>query len=208
MGFSVIVVLVMLVCGVLGGRRGPVDPTLNASAFKVDFTQLTGTTGVGGTATFATKFNTPSLVGSGLTMAKFVLQPGGANAPHIHPRGSEAIVVFEGSLRCCFAEENGGVTRCNDLKPGEMTFFPIGTIHYQQNFGQTTATYFAVLDSDFPGTVTVANRFFTLPNEILSAAFNLPPEDISRIREGLPSSPIGAGPGATPAATLDEALIA
>lgn len=183
-----------------------VDPSLNSTDFVLDFDDLPGTPGPGGVLVGANAGNTPSLINSGLAFARVTLRPGGANSPHTHPRAVEALFVIRGILRVCFVEENGGATHCNDLKAGQATFFPMGTIHYQQNIGKTRARFLAVLTSDNPGTLTIAPRLFTLPLEILSAAFNVETEELATVRGGLPSNPIPAGPMAFPNPSLAEAL--
>lgn len=184
-----------------------VDPSLLSSDFVIDFTKLPGTTGPGGVLVGANAGNTKALIKSRLAFALVTLNPGGANAPHTHPRAVEALYLIEGVLRVCFAEENGGTTNCNDLHAGQATFFPKGTIHYQQNFGKTAARFLAVLTHDNPGTLTVAARLSTLPIEILSAAFGVEPDVLKPVLANLPSNPLQAGPGALPAPNVTLALM-
>lgn len=202
--FSLASLVTILFVGVADAQI--VDPSLKNRDFVINFGNLPGTSGPGGVLVGANAGNTKALINSGLAFAEVTLNPGGANSPHIHPRAVEALYVIEGVLRVCFVEENGGSTHCNNLKAGEATFFPMGSIHYQQNFGKTAARFLAVLTSDNPGTLTVAPRMFTLPLEILSAAFNVETEALAGVRDNLPANPVAAGPGAFPAQRVRKAL--
>uniref|UniRef100_A0A7S1XCL8 Cupin type-1 domain-containing protein n=1 Tax=Compsopogon caeruleus TaxID=31354 RepID=A0A7S1XCL8_9RHOD len=173
-----------------------VDPKLPPEAFIINFGNITpAAVGLGGSVTVASMGNTPSLINSGVTFARVRLNPGGANAPHTHPRAVEAFFVIRGKLQVCFAEENGGVTVCNIIRRGEATFFPQGTIHSQQNVGSRTAEFLAVLTSDNPGTLTISSRLFSLPDRVLSAALNITDSQSDSIRNGIPANPVPAGPG-------------
>eukprot|EP00180_Rhodochaete_pulchella_P003419 Plantae.Rhodophyta-Rhodochaete_pulchella.ctg5816.p1 GENE.Plantae.Rhodophyta-Rhodochaete_pulchella.ctg5816~~Plantae.Rhodophyta-Rhodochaete_pulchella.ctg5816.p1 ORF type:complete len:178 (-),score=18.73 Plantae.Rhodophyta-Rhodochaete_pulchella.ctg5816:1033-1497(-) len=148
----------------------------------------------------------PGLLGNGAAIARVTLQPGAINQPHIHPRAAEMLYLVHGMLRVCFVEENGGSRFCNDLRAGEAAIFPIGTIHYQQNFGHSVVEFIAVLTSDNPGVTTLPARLFDLPSEALGASFNRPIPVINRLRNGLPANPSGQGRAGPPAATLRRAL--
>ncbi|CAM9966236.1 unnamed protein product, partial [Choristocarpus tenellus] len=96
----------------------------------------------------------------------------GINTPHVHPRATKLLFVVEGNdLRVAFVEENGGNGAVvNDLNYGEVTFFPQGLIHYQQNLGCEPLRLIAALSSEDPGVVTVTTRFFELPEEALQVS--------------------------------------
>ena len=76
--------------------------------------------------------------------------------------------VIEGHVRVAFVEENGGEGAVvNDLYQGDVSFFPQGLIHYQQNLGCEPATLLAALSNEDPGVVTITTRFFELPTEAI-----------------------------------------
>ena len=67
-------------------------------------------------------------------------------------------------MRSAFVEENGGEGAVvNDISQGDVTFFPQGLIHYQQNLSCEPATFIAALNNEDPGAVTITTRFFELP---------------------------------------------
>ena len=79
------------------------------------------------------------------------------------------LYTIEGNqLRVAFVEENGGEGAVvNDLREGDVAFFPQGLIHYQQNLDCYPATFLAALNSEDPGVVTITTRFFELPSEAI-----------------------------------------
>lgn len=183
------------------------DPTLQAKDFIIDFRDAKARIpGPGGLLILATAADTPALVNSGLAFAEATLRSGGAIVPHTHGT-YETVYVVTGTIRLCFVEQLGGATRCNDLKAGQATFLPAGTIHYIQNPGKTRAKFIAQFPTDSPSTFLVTSGLFTLPLEILSASFNLTTDELAKIRTGLPQDVLVApGPMAFPAPTLLKAL--
>ena len=100
------------------------------------------------------------------------------------------IYVIKGSnLRTGFIEENPGRTIINDIKEGDVTFFPQGLIHYQQNLGCDTVQYLSALNSEDPGVVTLSNQVFTLPIESLISTFGIATKFLNRITKDLPTGP-------------------
>ncbi|CAM9752540.1 unnamed protein product, partial [Ectocarpus sp. 13 AM-2016] len=117
----------------------------------------------------ATLGQIPALDGQGIAMALVNLDACTINLPHIHPRATEMQYVINGEhLRVAFVEENGGEGAVvNDLSQGDVTFFPQGLIHYEQNLGCEPVTFLAALNNDDPGAVTITTRFFELPTEAI-----------------------------------------
>lgn len=89
--------------------------------------------GAGGVGRLMTVDTFPPLAGEGVSIAVFDIEPCGINLPHVHPRASEIFYVLKGTFEAGLAEENGGRTIINMIKPGEATFFPQGLLHYQVN---------------------------------------------------------------------------
>ena len=86
----------------------------------------------------------------------------------LYRRATEIIFVTKGkNLRTAFVEENGGRTVVNDINYGQITFFPEGLIHYQQNLGCEPVEFLSALNSEDPGVITISTRTFTLPSEAL-----------------------------------------
>eukprot|EP00752_Nemacystus_decipiens_P001668 g1620.t1 len=144
----------------------------------------------------------PALEGHGVSMVLFNLEPCGINLPHVHPRATEMLYVIQGEkLRVAFVEENDGDGAVvNDLSQGDVTFFPQGLIHYQQNLGCEPAAYLSALNSEDPGVVTIATRFFELPTEAIQATLNFEDSAVQSLIDSLPDAPAEARPGLLAAA--------
>mmetsp|Transcript_19693 Transcript_19693/g.25959 ORF Transcript_19693/g.25959 Transcript_19693/m.25959 type:complete len:226 (-) Transcript_19693:53-730(-) len=141
----------------------------------------------------------PALYGEKMAMTLFTIEPCGINLPHVHPRATEMIYVISGAggnpqdqrknLQTAFLEENGGRTIVNLVGDGEVTFFPEGLIHYQQNLGCEPIQFLSALNSEDPGVVTITTRLFTLPDEALASSFGIEIPEVQMLREGLPNNP-------------------
>lgn len=69
-------------------------------------------------------------------------------------------------LRVAFVEKIGGEGAVvNVLSHGNVTFFPQGLIHHEQNLGYEPVTFLTALNNDDHGAVTISTRFFELPGE-------------------------------------------
>jgi quercetin dioxygenase-like cupin family protein len=120
----------------------------------------------------------PGLNTLGISLARIDFAPYGENPPHTHPRGTEILVVFEGSLLVGFVTsntENRLFTKV--LNKGDVFVFPIGLIHFQFNIGHTNAVAFAALSSQNPGVITIADAVFgsnpPINPDVLAKAFQL-----------------------------------
>ncbi|CAI0545628.1 unnamed protein product [Linum tenue] len=107
-------------------------------------------------ATLVTVNQIPGLNTQGVSMVRLDFAPGGVNAPHIHPRASELLIVMEGTLEVGFVTtlpETKLITKV--LQAGEAFVFPQALTHYQRNVGKEAAVGIAALDSQNPGTQPV-----------------------------------------------------
>ncbi|CAM9861989.1 unnamed protein product [Pylaiella littoralis] len=132
----------------------------------------------------------PALDGYGISMALVNLDPCTINLPHLHPRATEISYVISGGFRTAFVEENGGEGAVmNDLVAGDVTLYPQGLIHYQQNLGCEPAVFLAALSSEDPGAVTVATAFFNLPTEAVTGTLNVVDTEVQKLLDALPMAP-------------------
>jgi len=120
----------------------------------------------------------PGLNTLGISLARIDFAPRGLNPPHFHPRGTEIIIVLEGTLHVGFVTsnpENRLITKV--LNKGDVFVFPIGLIHFQLNVGYGNAVAIAGLSSQNPGVTTIANAVFgsdpRISSEILTKAFQV-----------------------------------
>ncbi|KAI6692797.1 hypothetical protein NL676_020507 [Syzygium grande] len=115
----------------------------------------------------------------GISMARLDFVPGGLNPPHTHPRGTEVLVVVEGTLLVGFVTSNqlNNTLFTKVLYKGDVFVFPIGLIHFQLNIGNTYALAFAGLSSQNPGVITIANAVFgakpPISDDVLTKAFQV-----------------------------------
>ncbi|KAJ8760627.1 hypothetical protein K2173_015294 [Erythroxylum novogranatense] len=115
----------------------------------------------------------------GISFARLDFAPYGLNPPHIHPRGTEILVVVEGSLFVGFvaSNQNNNTLFTKVLNPGDVFVFPIGQIHFQLNVGKDNAFAFAGLSSQNPGVITIANAVFgskpPISADLLAKAFQV-----------------------------------
>ncbi|GAU36471.1 hypothetical protein TSUD_166370 [Trifolium subterraneum] len=115
----------------------------------------------------------------GISLARVDFAPKGLNPPHIHPRGTEILIVVEGTLYVGFVTSNQDKNRLftKVLNKGDVFVFPIGLIHFQQNIGYGNAVAIAGLSSQNPGVITIANALFksnpSISDEVLTKAFQV-----------------------------------
>ncbi|KAG5232734.1 hypothetical protein OIU77_004135 [Salix suchowensis] len=125
----------------------------------------------------------------GISLARIDYAPnGGLNPPHTHPRGTEILVVVEGTLYVGFVTSNPDNRFINKvLYPGDVFVFPVGLIHFQLNIAKTPAVAFAGLSSQNPGTITIANAVFgsdpPISLDVLAKAFMLDSKIVSYLQK-------------------------
>ncbi|CAA7055498.1 unnamed protein product [Microthlaspi erraticum] len=100
--------------------------------------------------------------------------------PHLHPRGTEVLLVVEGTMYAGFITSDlNGPNRLFSkiLHKGDLIVFPQGLIHFQANVGTGPAVTVAGVNSQNPGFITVANAVFgsnpPINATILAKAFQL-----------------------------------
>jgi len=133
---------------------------------------------VGSNVTTVNVEKIPGLNTLGISLARIDFAPYGENPPHTHPRGTEILVVIEGTLLVGFVTsnpENRLFTKV--LKKGDVFVFPIGLIHFQFNVGHTNAIAISGLSSQNAGVITIADAVFgsdpPINLDVLSKAFQL-----------------------------------
>ncbi|EMD33398.1 hypothetical protein CERSUDRAFT_126144 [Gelatoporia subvermispora B] len=128
------------------------------------------TTGAAGHTVAASSSNFPALINNGVAMTVGFLGPCGLNSPHIHNRATEFNYIVSGNVSGGFLSENGARFIFNELQPGQATIFPKGVIHFEVNNGCDDALFVAVFNDEDPGVDQVAQRFFGLPPDVVSAS--------------------------------------
>ncbi|GLT54749.1 hypothetical protein SLA2020_279220 [Shorea laevis] len=157
------------------------DPKLvNANDFFFEGLNIprSTTNQLGSNVTLLTVDNILGLNTLGISLARLDFAPYGLVPPHTHPRASEILVVVEGTLYVGFVTSNPDnrfFTKI--LNAGDVFAFPIGLIHFEFNVGKTNAVAFALLGSQNPGVITIANNVFgsnpPINPDVLIKAFQL-----------------------------------
>jgi oxalate decarboxylase/phosphoglucose isomerase-like protein (cupin superfamily) len=125
----------------------------------------------------------------GVSSVLFTIEPCAINLPHVHPRGTELFHVLEGSFTTGFLEENNGRYIQNTLTAGQVTIFPQGLVHFEQNNGCTRAVFLSAFSSEDPGVVTLSTRIFDLNQEALTSTFNQTDAVINSLRDSVRPNP-------------------
>ncbi|XP_061366357.1 germin-like protein subfamily 1 member 16 isoform X2 [Gastrolobium bilobum] len=139
--------------------------------------------------TAVTVDNLPGLNTMGISLARIDFAPKGLNPPHTHPRGTEIIVVLEGTLFVGFVTSNQNNNRLftKVLNKGDVFVFPIGLIHFQQNVGYGNALAIGALSSQNPGVITIADTVFgsdpPISSEVLTKAFQLDKNVVQKLQK-------------------------
>ena len=97
----------------------------------------------------------------GISLARIDFASCGLNPLHTHPRGTELLIVLEGTLLVGFVTsdpDNRLFTKT--LNQGDVFVFPVGLIHFQVNIGETNVVALSSFSSQNPGVITIANAVF------------------------------------------------
>ncbi|KAL2320210.1 hypothetical protein Fmac_029179 [Flemingia macrophylla] len=149
----------------------------------------------------------PGLNTLGVSLARIDFAPKGLNPPHTHPRGTEVLIVLEGTLYVGFVTSNQDGNRLftKVLNKGDVFVFPIGLIHFQLNVGYGNAVAIAGLSSQSPGTITIANALFKatppISTEVLTKAFQVDKKTIDYLQKQFwPTFSFSSRPTSSPSA--------
>ncbi|PHH92749.1 hypothetical protein CDD83_5373 [Cordyceps sp. RAO-2017] len=164
--------------------------------FVFDFNNMTTpgarTQGRGGSTIAATSRTMPALIGNGEAVTLGFLGPCGMNTPHVHNRATELNVVAQGRLVTNFIVENGARVIANTLSRFQMAVFPQGAIHQEFNPDCEEAVFVAAFNDPDPGVQTIAQNFFSLRPDVVSATLGgvqtLNGQDIESFRNMIPAN--------------------
>ncbi|TXG67588.1 hypothetical protein EZV62_008863 [Acer yangbiense] len=138
---------------------------------------------VGFNATLVNVDNIPGLNTLGIAIARADFAPGGVSSPHIHPRGTELVLVQKGTFYAGFVDSNNTLFG-KTLYPGDVFVIPVGLIHFQVNTGKTDGVLYVSFNSQNPGLIILANSTFGTNPPIdpyaLSRAFQL---DVNAVKQ-------------------------
>uniref|UniRef100_A0A452XPR2 Germin-like protein n=4 Tax=Triticinae TaxID=1648030 RepID=A0A452XPR2_AEGTS len=168
-----------------------IPASTNPTNITGDYFTYTGfrdisTPAYGFTLTKATMMEFPALNGQSVSYAMLTFPPGSVNPTHTHPRASELLIVAHGTLSVGFIDTANRLYT-QDLGPGDMFVFPKGTVHYQFNQGNSTATALSAFGSATPGLVSVPLAVFDtgIDNTVLAKSFKTDEATIQKLKAGL-----------------------
>lgn len=149
-------------------------------------------TGHGGRTVAANRKTFPAVIGNGASVVIGYLGPCGFNTPHVHNRAAEYNLVVQGRLVSSLTAENGARHMNHTLSQWQMTIFPQGSLHTEYNPDCTDAVFVAMFPNEDPGVLQMAQAYFGLESEIVSAAsggaVSVAGKDINTFRHLIPAN--------------------
>jgi oxalate decarboxylase/phosphoglucose isomerase-like protein (cupin superfamily) len=126
----------------------------------------------------------PGINTQGIAWARLDFAPAGLNVPHWHQRATEILSCQQGELLVGFVDTNNRLWS-SVLKPGDITVFPRGLMHFQLNVGKGVASAVLALNSQNPGRSDVGASTFAsgVKEQILEKAFGLSPEIVKQLEK-------------------------
>ncbi|RSL53539.1 hypothetical protein CEP53_007734 [Fusarium sp. AF-6] len=163
--------------------------------YVFDFEAATGSgesKGKGGRSTSATALTMPALIGNGASMTVAFLGPCGMNTAHVHNRATELNIIVKGRLVTNFVIENGAKPIQNTMDTWQMSVFPKGAIHQEFNPDCEDAVFVAGFNDPDPGVNQIAQNFFALNGDVVSATLGgvqtIDGKDIESFRDVIPAN--------------------
>ncbi|KAK3386012.1 RmlC-like cupin domain-containing protein [Podospora didyma] len=144
--------------------------------------------------------NFPALVGSGTAMAVAEIGPCGMAGLHVHPRSPELFIVIKGRVYTEMVPESGvfsdskGTQRVirTELRPYQMTLFPMGSVHMQFNPDCVPSLTIASFTSEDPGVSLLVPEIFSLPTDFIANSLGgtIAGADIDHLKGIIPQAAI------------------
>ncbi|KAF6163466.1 hypothetical protein GIB67_029315 [Kingdonia uniflora] len=191
----VLICILLIFLGVkLNGYPCKESTKVTASDFFFNGLAKPGSTNnsMGSVVTPANVQKIPGLNTLGVSLSRVDYAPNGLNPPHTHPRATEMVFVLEGQLDVGFVTTSN-ILISKTIKKGEVFVFPKGLVHYQKNNGATAAAAIAAFNSQLPGTQSLAATLFSatpsVPDNVLTKAFQVGTKEIEKIKERLAPPP-------------------
>ncbi|XP_030517461.1 germin-like protein subfamily 1 member 7 [Rhodamnia argentea] len=142
---------------------------------------------LGSTVTPVTVDKIAGLNTLGISMARIDFGIDGLNPPHTHPRGTEILLVLEGTLGFVTSNQLNNTLFAKVLYLGDVFIFPIGMIHFQLSIGKTNAVTITAPSSQNPGVITIANALFNpkppISPEVLAKGFQVDEKFVEKLQK-------------------------
>ncbi|KAM7502307.1 hypothetical protein LguiB_001211 [Lonicera macranthoides] len=133
----------------------------------------------------------PALNGQSVSYAVLQFPANSTNPPHTHPRASELLFLFQGTLQVGFVDTTNKLYT-QTLQVADLFIFPKGLVHFQYNADpKIPALAVSAFGSANAGTVSVPNSVFTtgIDDNILAQSFKTDVATIQKIKAALAPNP-------------------
>ncbi|KAF2640052.1 RmlC-like cupin [Massarina eburnea CBS 473.64] len=134
----------------------------------------------------------PVLTDLGMTISQLNLGPCAMLPPHLHPRATNLVLSISGNTTTYMWNENGVNLVQTEMTPGKVTVFPRGSLHAMQNNGCDNAYLVSALNSEDTGTLNILNGLWSMPQDMVRAAFGNANIDVSDLSHKIPDPGTGS----------------
>jgi len=150
---------------------------LQDSDFAINLPAIEGFSSDAGTIrpAFVGDFPALGLPDVQMSVAAVQLAAGAFNQPHVHPRGTELLVLIKGTLEVFFIEDGGAPPRVvtNTLPAGAATVFGIGLVHGERCVSDTPCEFMAVFNNPDAGSASAIPAVCGLPGAVPAVALGV-----------------------------------
>lgn len=171
------------------------DPkTVSDSDFYYDGLTVRGVTSNfwGSSVNAANVQKFPGLNTLGISVNRVDLAVNGINPIHLHPGGTEIVIMEEGEVLVGFVSTNDTFFSRILKKKGELFVIPQGLPHFQKNVGKKRALLFTAFNSQFPRVVNIRNALFAtrpeIPDDVLGKTFNITKDVVRILKDSIKKS--------------------
>ncbi|KNG44313.1 RmlC-like cupin [Stemphylium lycopersici] len=164
----------------------------NAEDWVYDFSTHPNYNSSNGAVINADAASFPAVTGLGSSIALLKLAPCGMLPPHLHPRATNIVTAITGNTTTYMIGENGVGLRRVELLPMMATVFPQASLHMMQNNNCEPALLISSLNSDDGGTLNILPSLWTVPQDMVNAAFGDASLNIADLGSSIPEVGTGA----------------
>jgi oxalate decarboxylase/phosphoglucose isomerase-like protein (cupin superfamily) len=101
------------------------------------------------------------------------LKPGAIREPHLHPNAEQLDYCIEGRARVGIIGLRGQ-RQLLELDAGQISFVPLGHVHWIENIGDGDLRFLVVLSHEEPETIELSEILAGVPDGVLSGTLGVP----------------------------------
>lgn len=121
-----------------------------------------------------------------MSLARVILEPEAARAPHWYANASELAYCVSGTIVVSVLER-GGSFASFVVEAGASFYVESGSLHYVDNVGDDRAEFIAAFHNEHPEEFGLGDALEQFGDEALEGTYNLSPADADRIRRRVSS---------------------